>query len=50
MAIALATEPQSEFWFFFGDVPGSTRVPHGGSPLTLPADGSLVPYGWRPRY
>jgi len=50
LAVAAASEPQSEFMFWFGDLPGSKSIPRGGSPLTLPADGTLVPYGWRPIY
>ena len=44
MGVRTCENNKSELMVWFGDLPGSKSVPHGGSPLTLPADGSLVPY------
>jgi len=44
ICVRLCENTKNEFMFWFGDVPGYTSAPHGGSPLTLPADGSLVVY------
>jgi len=44
MCVRLCENNKSELMCWFADIPGYTSIPHGGSVLTLPADGSLVPY------
>jgi len=44
MCVRLCENNKCYPMMWFGDVKGSTSIPHGGSPVTLPADGSLVPY------
>ena len=46
MCVRLCEKTQNNFNVWFADIPSSTSIPHGGTPLTLPADGSLVPYGY----
>ncbi|MBP7056335.1 MAG: phage terminase large subunit [Candidatus Omnitrophica bacterium] len=48
MACKTAVVPEIYWWF--GDLPGSRSIPHGGTTYTYPADGTLIKYGDRPRY
>ena len=46
MVVEVCSQPIYEPQFWFADIPGYGSAPHGGSPLTFPQDGSLVPYGY----
>lgn len=43
MAVKISND--SEFMFWFADVPGSRNIPRGGTTYTYPEDGTLIPYG-----